>query len=266
MRILLIDEALDDRYAVAKHLTRELGSIELVDVATAVQMQRALDDERPSAAILELRFSWSDGFAVAKALRTRWPELPIVVYTAHGDEDAVVRTMRAGLDDYVVKGRDGSLNELVDALGRALAAAAERRERATTDLSYREFFDRLPVALYLSFPDGTLLGANPAFAELLGYPDRESLLGTNVLDLYWDPADRERYLDEVTAHGVIRGFECRLRRADGSCVWVRETSRVVSDPEDGTVVFQGTLEDITRRKELENAAGLSIQSDDDPFQ
>ncbi len=266
MRILLIDEGLDDRYAVAKHLRRELGSIELVDVSAAVQMQRVLDGERPSAAILELHFSWSDGFAVAKALRTRWPELPIVVYTAYGSEDAAVRAMRAGVDDYVIKGRDGSLNELLDALGRALAAAAERRERATTELRYGEFFDRLPVALYLSFPDGTLLGANPAFAELLGYSDREKLLGTNVRDLYWDPADRERYVEEVTARGVVRGFECRLRRADGRCVWVRETSRAVSDPQDGTIVFQGTLEDITRRKELEHAAGLSIHGDDDPFQ
>ena len=265
MRILLIDEALDDRYAVARHLTRELGSLDLVDVETAVQMQEALEGDEPSAVITELRFTWSDGFEVARTLRKRWPELPIVVYASGGGEEAVIRAMRAGLDDFVIKGRDRSLSELLEALGRALAAATQRRDRATTELRYREFFDRLPVALYLSFSDGTLLGANAAFVELLRFPDRQTLLGTNVLDLYWDPDDRDRWLAAVTESGVVRGFECRLRCHDGSPIWVRETSRAVGDPRDGTMVFQGTLEDISRRKELEEVTGFAGGDDDDPF-
>jgi len=118
---------------------------------------------------------------------------------------------------------------------------------------YRELFEALPLALYLSLADGTLLGANPALVQLLGYPDRETLLGTSMGQLYCDPAARERWMAEVLREGIVRGFEAELRRFDGTPVLVRESTRAVWGDDGATVLFQGSLEDISEQRKAERA-------------
>jgi two-component system KDP operon response regulator KdpE len=57
---------------------------------------------RPEAAIIDLVLPDIDGVEVCRRLR-EWNELPIIVLSAVGDEDAKVRALAAGADDYVTK-------------------------------------------------------------------------------------------------------------------------------------------------------------------
>jgi two-component system KDP operon response regulator KdpE len=58
--------------------------------------------ERPDAAIIDLVLPGMDGVELCRRLR-EWSDLPIVVLSAVGDEDAKVRALAAGADDYVTK-------------------------------------------------------------------------------------------------------------------------------------------------------------------
>ena len=111
-----------------------------------------------------------------------------------------------------------------------------------------DLWERLPVALYRTAPDGRILDANQQFVALLGYPDRDSLLQARAETLYADPADRGRWKRLLESAGVVRGFETRLRRADGSTLWVRDTARVVRDAEGDVRCYEGTVEDVTERE------------------
>jgi PAS domain S-box-containing protein len=127
---------------------------------------------------------------------------------------------------------------------RAEGALRESEER------YRSLFERVPLGLYRTTPEGRILDANPALLEMLGYADRESLLAVNAADVFMDPTDRERELaprdqSEVSQH------ETRLRRRDGKVIWVRDTFRVVRDGAGQVTCYEGSLEDITERKRLE---------------
>jgi PAS domain-containing protein len=51
---------------------------------------------------------------------------------------------------------------------------------------YRSLFNDVPVGLYRTTPEGAILDANHALAQLLGYPDRESLLAITTFDTYVD--------------------------------------------------------------------------------
>jgi PAS domain S-box-containing protein len=78
----------------------------------------------------------------------------------------------------------------------ATARDVTDRKRAETKLQeatarYRGLFEEVPVGIYRTTAGGEILDANPALVEMLGYPDRESLLATNAADLYLDPADRQ---------------------------------------------------------------------------
>ncbi len=129
---------------------------------------------------------------------------------------------------------------------RALKTSQEREEHI------RSLFEGIPVALFRTAEDGRIIEANPALAEILGVPDRETLFSVNAAEFYVNPDDLLEQRRILNAHGALYGFEFRLRRSDGSIVWVRESSRTIRTP-DGEVHYEGSLEDISDRKKAEEA-------------
>ncbi len=129
---------------------------------------------------------------------------------------------------------------------------AEEALRASEE-RYRSLFERVPVGLYRTTPAGRILDANPALARMLGYPDRESLLAADVIAGYVDPADRQRFRDQLEREGIVRGLETRWRRHDGQAIWVRDSAQIVRDAAGQALYYEGAVEDITERKRVEEA-------------
>ena len=92
---------------------------------------------------------------------------------------------------------------------------------------YRSLFKGVPIGLYRTMPGGEILDANPALVEMLGYPDRESLLMVNLADMFVNPVDRKRWEALMEREGVVRDFEAKFRRYDGTVVWIRDTCHAV---------------------------------------
>ncbi len=80
---------------------------------------------------------------------------------------------------------------------------------------------RLPVAVYRTNPAGRFLAANPELLELLGAESTEQLGDLDVRSLYVDPAQRDLMVKRVESGETIPPEEIRLRRLDGSEIWVR---------------------------------------------
>ncbi len=143
---------------------------------------------------------------------------------------------------------------------RALTAEIAERKRSEEQLRlskerYRSMFNQIPVALYRTTPQGQILNANPAMVELLGYPDRRSLLAQTAPQLYVDPSEREKQAALVRQEGVVRGYRLHLRRFDGRPIWVRDTCRLLRD-EQGRQIYEGALEDITEQVQAEQSAAV----------
>ncbi len=133
-----------------------------------------------------------------------------------------------------------------DITERKLAEDALRE----AETRHRQLFEGVPVALYRTSLDGRILDANPALVQLLGYPDLETLQKVNAAELE-DPEDRRRMHALVESQGTVRGYETRVRRHDGSVIWVQDTARAVHDPEGRILHLEGSLVDITERKASE---------------
>lgn len=121
-------------------------------------------------------------------------------------------------------------------------------EDASREARYKGLFDRVPMALYLSAPDGAILDANPAMIELLGYPDRESLLKLNAYDIFVNRQDRISLVEQIEQADLIRGYEMQLRHYGGSLIWVLDHARAVRDSAGCVRFYEGALKDITARK------------------
>ncbi|MFP3913324.1 MAG: ATP-binding protein [Actinomycetota bacterium] len=140
-----------------------------------------------------------------------------------------------------------------------------------------DLFYRLPVAIYRTSAEGEVLAANQVAAQLLGYDNPDELVAQEYAAAfaYADEGRREEWRSDIERYGVVHDFQARLRRRDGSIIWVRDTARAVFG-EDGSVRFyEGVLVDITSEIRasmsssilsgvLESTTDLVVVFDDNP--
>lgn len=121
-------------------------------------------------------------------------------------------------------------------------------------VSPRYVVDRLPVGIYRARArDGAILEANGAFLRLLGVSRVEELGPDPLLTRSLDAGARSKWLARMTQAEDAPRFEGRLRRADGSVVWMLERASAERDADGAVAYYDGVLEDVTARKEAERS-------------
>jgi two-component system, OmpR family, KDP operon response regulator KdpE len=166
----------------------------------------------PDAAILDLVLPDMDGVEICRRLR-EWSKLPIIVLSAVGEEDAKVRALAAGADDYVTK--PFSPRELIARLEAVLRRAAPepadsviRAGELEVDLAARvvrrggEEVHLTPTEFDLLRVLATNRGRLVTYRELLtsvwghGYSDDTQVLRGHVANLRRkiEPPDGPRYV------------------------------------------------------------------------
>jgi len=124
---------------------------------------------------------------------------------------------------------------------------------------YRSIFENAVEGIYQTTVDGSYLRVNPALAQIYGY-DSPAALITSLTDiagqLYVDPARRNAFKRAMADDGVVTNFEAQVYRADRSIIWITENARCVRGPDGAIQYFEGTVEDITRRKSDEEQIRL----------
>ncbi len=121
---------------------------------------------------------------------------------------------------------------------------------------YRSIFENSTSGIFHTTVEGRYQDANPALARILGYDSSEDLI-TTVTDvanqLYETPEDRAKFVSALQEYGSVKGYEVRVRRRDGTPVWVSVNARVVRDESGKPVGYEGVVEEITERKKGEGA-------------
>ncbi len=128
-----------------------------------------------------------------------------------------------------------------------------RRLATESVLQLRPLFENTTIGLYRTTPDGRILLANPALVKMLGYKSLADLKQRNLEREGFEPGyERVLFKAQLEREGVIQGLESAWTRRDGSVLWVRESAYVVRDEISGEVLYyEGTVEDITERKQAE---------------
>jgi diguanylate cyclase (GGDEF)-like protein/PAS domain S-box-containing protein len=125
-----------------------------------------------------------------------------------------------------------------------------RLEMAASEESYKLLFERCLTGAYRATPDGRILDCNVSFCQMFGYTSREQVIDHSTSVGYFSPEDRVRFIQRLQAAKTVTNFEQRLRRRDGSDVWVLNSASLVASENGSGPVIKGTLTDIT---ELRNA-------------
>ncbi|NES05335.1 MAG: PAS domain S-box protein, partial [Okeania sp. SIO2F4] len=80
--------------------------------------------------------------------------------------------------------------------------------------------------------------------------------------LYVNQNRRYEFITELEKHGSISNFESEVYRSDGSVIWISENARVVRNIDREILYYEGTIQDITKRKYVETALRLEQQKSD----
>jgi PAS domain S-box-containing protein len=121
----------------------------------------------------------------------------------------------------------------------------------SSEQRYRMLFEKNVAGVAISTPDGIVLECNDAWARLLGYGSAEEVRACKTSDFYFNLSEREPLMDQLRGKSALIGGELRLRRKDGSPVWVLFKTTLLEN--EGGSVIQATAIDITERKRAEDA-------------
>jgi len=132
-------------------------------------------------------------------------------------------------------------------------AALQQSLNEEADL-YRGMFENAIWGIFQTTASGHYLAANRALAEIYGYPSRDAMLEalTDIgRQLYVDPRRRDDFLRMMRDSGHVSAFESQVYRFDGEIIWISESGREVRNAGGEFLYFEGTVEDITIRKNAE---------------
>jgi PAS domain S-box-containing protein len=132
-----------------------------------------------------------------------------------------------------------------------MKAVEEQLRTSERDLSL--ILNNLLDTYYRTDINGVLTLVSPSVEQLLGYRVEE-VIGTRLIDLYVDHAQRERLLVKLSQEGgVVRNYESILRHRNGHLVWLSTNVQYYRD-ENGVITgVEGTTRDITHVKQAEEA-------------
>ena len=129
---------------------------------------------------------------------------------------------------------------------------------------YRSLFDNAIEGIFRTTPEGRYLDANPALARIYGFAT--SAGARRIAARHQEPAlrrrrRREEFMRIIKTRGEISGFESRVYRKNGDVIWISENARAVFDDEGRVLHYEGTVEDITERRQ--NQARIEQQANYD---
>ncbi len=114
--------------------------------------------------------------------------------------------------------------------------------------------DTLPVGVYCTKPDGTIVYANESLYRLLGYNSRSDYMRLNVgRDLYCWPDQRTEWQREIETNRRVLDAVCAVRRSDGSVLEVRDSAYAVASADSTTPYYFGTWEGTTGNRRFSMA-------------
>jgi PAS domain S-box-containing protein len=249
-RLLTLPQRPDPRlWTVVTRLVEEMRAIEQGALERRAEAQEQSNLAALRSSLKRAREATREGIALVQArqeelvgqLASRWRSLTVLVLVA-----CVLAIFIALL-----------WNLHMQEIGRRRRTENERR---LAEAKYRSIFENAVEGIFQTTPEGRFLAANPALARMWGYASPEDFL-TRIVDLerqlYVDPSRRRDFMERIERDGFVEGFEYQSYRADGSIIWVSEHARAVRDAEGRVLYYEGTIQDITRRKQAEEALRAS---------
>jgi PAS domain S-box-containing protein len=232
---------------------------------------------RPDLILLDVMMPGIDGFETCRRLKANssTQDIPVIFMSALSETVDKVTGFNLGAVDYVtkpiqqeeVKARVNthltirSLYKRLQAQNLQLQQEIKERQQAEeslrqTEEKYRSIFENASEGIFQATPQGRYITANPALASIYGYESPEELISQiwNIgKQLYVEPMRSDDLAALLEMEDTLSDFESQVYRKDGSMIWISENIRAVRDASGTLLYYEGTVSDITERRQSEVA-------------
>ncbi|MHC1780279.1 MAG: sigma-54-dependent transcriptional regulator [Bacteroidales bacterium] len=168
-RLLIVDDEQSVRYSFRKLFNSSLYSF--TEAGNALEAVESFKKERPHLVILDIEMPGKDGIQVLKELKEISPETPVIIITAYGSGDRVIKAMKYGAYEYIEKPFD--IPRLMAVVDEALKSTEIREIEQTANGA-----SKAPVR---DHSEDTLVGESTAIKEVFKLIGRVATSDASIL-------------------------------------------------------------------------------------
>lgn len=131
---------------------------------------------------------------------------------------------------------------------------------------FLSLYENSAMGIYRTTPGGQILMANHSLVKMLGFDSFRELAERNLEKTgFADQTQRITFKKILDENGIVTGFESEWQHKNGKMIAVNETAKAIKDNAGKVLYYDGTVEDITRRKQVENRYKYILETAIDGF-
>jgi PAS domain S-box-containing protein len=217
-------------------------------------------------------FGYSKQELIGKSYHIIWPD-----EQKHLLPEKIIRDTKTGdrlIDKTYVK-KDGTIlyaevyTKLIDINGISnvivhIRDVTDKKQAqkaiAKSEEKYRNLFERSLAGIFRATTDGQIIECNAEYLKVLGYNSIDDIKKISTKSIYADPRDREKLIELLRERKEVKDYVMKLKKKDGSYVWVYDNVSLIYDEDLKKEVLFGTMVDITAQKEAEKEIELLAHS------
>ena len=251
-RVLIVDDDRDFADSTADLLVMQ--GFEVLPVYETGAARRAITSFPADVALIDVRLGTGSGIALVRTLKETNARVTCVMMTAFASTESAIEALHLGAYDYLRKPFHpedllATLNRIFERL--ELESDKTRAEQALRDSEgrFRDLIDASVQGVFIH-RDWTPLYSNQAFADMLGYADRDEVLALKTLEHHFPVYERARLQRYMDAHAkgisVPNRYEFDARCVDDAVITLEVVVRTLTW--EGQPAIQATVTDVTERK------------------
>ena len=116
-----------------------------------------------------------------------------------------------------------------------------------SESKYRNIFENAIDVFFQTSLDGIILEISPSIRNHTGYT-REDLVGTKVIDVYYDTSEREIFLNLLREKGEVKDHEMKFKSKEGGLVYISMSAKLIAKNNATPAHIDGVFNNITEHK------------------
>lgn len=189
-----------------------------------------------------------NGIEAARMIKEKY-NIPFIYMTSHSDQVTLEAAKETEPLGYILK--PFSENELHGTIELALHKHQMNLKYQESLNQFKYIYENAPLGIYRTTPDGKVLMANPKLLDMFGFNSLEDFQKINLDQYEFHPQyPRDLIKEKIEKEGKLIGWEAVWNRPDGKLIHVRENAIGIRDDQGKIIYYEGTVEDITDKKIL----------------
>lgn len=248
LNALILDDSKSDAELLLYELQSGGFSVNYLVVDNAEDMKRALAEHSWEIILSDYSMPSFTAIDALKIMQDEGLDLPFIVISGTVGEDTAVTVMKAGANDFFVKGH---LKRIVPSVERELREASERRKRGEAEARFSTVFHRSSIGTVITrLSDGAVLDVNQRFLELFNF-SRDALIGKSgaVFETLFNPESSECITRLLRDIGSVQGIEVEYENTTGTGGFALFSAEIIELDHEKCILSM--VQDITDRKNAE---------------